>query len=75
MAYKPKLTLKTALKNYLDTKEGWTIKGDLAKYAESLGFYGETAGRRLRELAKEGLILTDYEQGKRSRELVWYKHI
>jgi DNA-binding transcriptional regulator PaaX len=75
MPYKPKITLKTALKNYLDTREGWIIKGDLAKYAESLGFYGETAGRILRKMHEEGLILTDYEQGKRSRELVWYKHI
>lgn len=37
-----KISLQDRLKNYIDRKNDWIIKAELADYARALGFMGET---------------------------------
>lgn len=61
--------LKERLARYLQTHPGvWVHKHDLAKKGESVGYMQETVGRRLRELAEEGILEVKEENGS-----VWYR--
>lgn len=57
------------LKHNPDT---WFPKGQLARLAESAGYLGETAGRRLREMT-EDKILDSRENQKGHVEYKWHK--
>lgn len=60
--------LKKRLLSYLKSNPGvYVHKGTLALKAQEAGFLGETAGRRLRELAEEGMLEVKEEKGS-----VWY---
>ena len=74
MAYKQKITLKIALKQYIDKFPKWLSKGNLESKAQQLGFLADTGARRLRELAEDGLIMRKIE-GKGRSKIVWYKRI
>lgn len=68
-------SLKTILLDYINSQEGWVSKGQLALIAENEGYLGETAGRCLRTLAEDKLILVDYYKSKRNVELARYAKI
>jgi len=74
MTYKQKITLKIALKHYIDKFDKWLLKGNLESRTQQLGFLADTGARRLRELYAEGLIQRKLEKGRKEK-LVWYKRI
>lgn len=51
-----KTSLKKEILNLLKTESGWVHKGQLETFAKSLGYLGDNAGRRARELAAAGVI-------------------
>lgn len=52
-----KTSLVDRLERFLkNNPEKWFPKGELARLAESVGYLGETCGRRLREMCEEGII-------------------
>lgn len=62
------MSLKNQLYNMLSNE--WIAGGTLEKRAWELGFKASNASRRLRELAKNGLIERKIERG-----FVWYRRI
>ena len=62
MTYKS--SLKRRLSNYLRARSNvWINKGTLSDLGSSAGFLGETVGRRLRELQREGILEVRPGQG------------
>ena len=57
------LSLPDRLVRYLKSQPGFVHSGELERLAMGAGYKGETAGRRLRELAEEGTLETKYERG------------
>lgn len=54
-----KLSLIDRIERYLKSNpDTWYHKGDIAKLAESVGYMGETCGRRLREMVEDGTLET-----------------
>ena len=67
-----KTILRNQLLNYLRTMPGWHKKVSLFLVADQLGYSPETCGRRLRELADEGLIKAGYYNGTHAKNLTKY---
>lgn len=67
--------LKNILLDHLNKMPDWQSKGSMYVVAEREGFSPESAGRKLRELAEEGLILVDYYKSKRNVDLARYARI
>jgi len=68
-------SLKSILLEYINSTSGYITKGQLALIAEQEGFLGETAGRALRTLAEDKLILVDYYKSKRNIDLARYARL
>jgi len=55
------MTLKDRLARYLRNNHGWIESGDLQRIAAEKTRYGpQNVGRRLRELAQEGILEVQY---------------
>lgn len=62
MTYKS--SLKRRLSNYLRSRSNmWINKGTLSDLGSRAGYLGETTGRRLRELEREGILEVRLGQG------------
>jgi hypothetical protein len=63
------MSLKERLARYLRNNHGWIPKGEICDLArEKTGATGEHTGRRLRELAEEGVLDVQIRRGH-----AWYK--
>lgn len=67
-------TLKELLKDFLEKQKGWVNKGELLGITyDKFGYSPETAGRLLRKMVSEEIVLVDYYKGVRGRMLAKYK--
>jgi hypothetical protein len=58
------MSLKERLARYLRNNHGWIAKGELCDLArDRTGATGEHTGRRLRELAEEGILEVQLRKG------------
>lgn len=48
--------------------------GEIQKLAAEIGFEPQNAGRRLRELAHEGILEVEYRKGKNKVKVAWYRY-
>lgn len=67
------MSLRQQLLDYLKGRNCFVIKGDLERYANTLGHYGDNASRRLRELAEDNEIESEIRKNEKGLRLVWYK--
>ncbi len=69
-----KVTLIQHLENYLRRERKWIHGERITKFGQSLGYEGETARRRVRELMENGKVETQSRMGKTVRSN-WYRWI
>jgi hypothetical protein len=66
-----KKSLRERIINYLRKRDNFVASGDIQRLAMENGFYSpQNSGRRLRELAEEGILEVEYRHGH-----AWYKYI
>lgn len=59
-----KLSLKNRILKYLQKRDYFVASGDIQRLAMDNGFYSpQNAGRRLRELCEEGILVVEYRKG------------
>lgn len=58
-------SLKKDILVWLRKQEGWVHGENITRYGQSLGYEGETARRRLRDLLKEGLVEPRWIAGRK----------
>lgn len=69
-----KQSLKKNLYLYLKTRPDWINGGELERYAESLGFKGSNASRRLRELVGPKIERKEMSVNGGVKS-VWYRYV
>lgn len=69
-----KQSLVERIRLFLKEKGTWIHGEEITKYGQSLGYEGETARRRLRDLLEEGVVETKAERGLRAKSN-WYRYV
>ena len=58
------VSLKNRIVRYLQKRDNFVASGDIQRLAQENGYYSpQNSGRRLRELAEEGLLQVEYRKG------------
>jgi len=71
----PKTTsLIKSIESYMRMHRRWLHGEEITKYAQSLGYEGETGRRRLRNLVEAEIVETESRKGKRTRSN-WYRFV
>lgn len=69
-----KTSLIKSIESYLRMHHRYVHGEELTKYGQSLGYEGETARRRVRDLMRQGKVETQSRRGKRVRSN-WYRFV
>ncbi len=65
-----KQSLRERIIKYLQKRDYFVASGDIQRLAQENGYYSpQNSGRRLRELAEEGILEVDYRKGH-----AWYRY-